>query len=144
MQLLESVAKSPCPPRLCPAHPPLATPGAPWGAQFANHYFLRERLSPPPSPPLLPAAPIQEGVKRVERPGGRWAFSWTFGVAKSGLGRDHEREALRRGTERTGCIHETHVTPKHVPFLNYALHGLDKSRVKSCPVQLGSCSHSSI
>lgn len=106
--------------------------------------FLRERLSPPPSPPLLPAAPIQEGVKRVERPGGRWAFSWTFGVAKSGLERDHEREALRRGTERTGCIHETHVTPKHVPFLNYALHGLDKSRVKSCPVQLGSCSHSSI
>lgn len=144
MQLLESVAKS-------HARRAFAQPTLLWRPRehleepsLQTTTFL-ERDSPlPHPPPLLPAAPIQEGVKRVERPGGRWAFSWTFGVAKSGLGRDHEREALRRGTERTGCIHETHVTPKHVPFLNYALHGLDKSRVKSCPVQLGSCSHSSI
>lgn len=43
---------------------------------------------------------------------------------------------VSRGTKSNECVYEI----KFILSFDCAVHGLDKSRVKSCPVQPGSCS----
>lgn len=88
----------------------------------------------------------QPGFKRRKQ----WRASKlvTFQVTSRGLGWDHQREFLNRATLGAEAPRGLGVFTRHIlsirTFLFNDIHGLDKSRVKSCPVQLGSCSQSLI
>lgn len=114
-----------------------------------GHY----RNCPPSS--LDPDEKVAErpGTSLELRPSGTnsgswWAFSWTFRVSGTGFGWDHQREFLSwaalgaKAPRGIGVFIRSNFIHKNISFIDYAVHGLDKSRVKSCPVQLGSCSQS--
>lgn len=77
-----------------------------------------------------------------------WACHWAFRVTGTGFGWDRHREFLNwatRGAETPrgmGVFMRSNFVHKNIPFFDYTVHGLDKSRVKSCLVQLGSCNQS--
>lgn len=146
-QLQGSVANCLCSAVPVPHPPSRGDPGSAlkspiWKPAFSMQ--LLEKLS------TLLLAGVQVEEKVVERSGGWWAFSGTFQSPEQGwneilrenssLGQHREQ----KGTQRTGRVHKTHFIRERFPFFDDAVHGLDKSRVKSCPVQLGSCSQSLI
>lgn len=70
------------------------------------------------------------------------------GLQEQGLdelirGNSSTGQYLEQGHQRgMGVFLRSNFVHKNIPFFDYAVHGLDKSRVKSCPMQLGSCSQS--
>lgn len=132
-----SMGNSQCSAVPLPSPPSLGDSGSTLQGPFENHCFRQAAVTET----IHPAAWVQE-EKAVES---QQVGDLPGHQQRSGL---RSSEFLNRATLGAEAPRGLGVFTRHIlsirTFLFNDIHGLDKSRVKSCPVQLGSCSQSLI